>query len=813
MLAESAVRVIAILREVLAGREHADWLDEDLLDELLVTTDTAFPAVAEWVRAVRARLFELDAADSSADPTLELDTATVDEFELWRLEAFDVTRRPAPRGVLLVHAVARDEPADERLFAFVRITDLTTEALERRLREAVAAIRQDRLGASRRTRPTANRVVATVVPPWRVTDAQLKGIAQGVADAAQGLELEKVLVRARLLDPGATEAIDTVVHMAIPHALGVSVGRSTPSDRPIASRTPYQQRVARLHGRGAVSPYEIVDLLVAPSARDADFPLGRFTEHDLEHEGDRLVPVERPYGHNSANLVVGLIENRTATHPEGMRRVILLGDPAKGLGALAEPECRRVIGALDLAEELDVPVEWFTVSSGAKVAMDSGTENLDWTAAALRRIIEFTQAGREINVVVVGVNVGAQAYFDAEATMLMHTRGALIMVPQGSMVLTGKQALDASGGVSAENNAGIGGFERVMGPNGQAQYWAADISAACATLFRYYETAYAGPGEARPRDRATDDPVDRDLSAEPHPTDLVPAFGTIGDVFSDEHNPDRKKPFEIRAVMRAVSDADCTPLERWAHWEGAETGIVWDTHLGGHAVTLLGIESQNRHRRGALPADGPRDWTAGTLFPGSSKKLARAINAASGNRPVVVLANLSGFDGSPESMRELQLEYGAELGRAVVNFQGPIVFCVLSRYHGGAFVVFSKRLNPAIHVVAVEGARASVLGGAPAASVVFTREVDALVALDPAVAGLTARLAEAPNAERSALRAELEAAAESIRAEATGKVAAQFDAIHTIERARSVGSIDAIVPIGRLRGHVIAQLEGRGAVQ
>ena len=40
----------------------------------------------------------------------------------------------------------------------------------------------------------------------------------------------------------------------------------------------------------------------------------------------------------------------------------------------------------------------------------------------------------------------------------------------------------------------------------------------------------------------------------------------------------------------------------------------------------------------------------------------------------MVLANLSGFDGSPESLRKLQLEYGAEIGRAVVNFDGPIVF-------------------------------------------------------------------------------------------------------------------------------------------
>ena len=83
------------------------------------------------------------------------------------------------------------------------------------------------------------------------------------------------------------------------------------------------------------------------------------------------------------------------------------------------------------------------------------------------------------------------------------------------------------------------------------------------------------------------------------------------------------------------------------------------------------------------------------LITRSSKKVARAINAASGSRPVVVLANFSGFDGSLESLRRLQLEYGAEIGRATVNFAGPIVFCVVSRYHGGAFVVFSGALTTA----------------------------------------------------------------------------------------------------------------------
>ena len=170
-------------------------------------------------------------------------------------------------------------------------------------------------------------------------------------------------------------------------------------------------------------------------------------------------------------------------------------------------------------------------------------------------------------------------------------------------------------------------------------------------------------------------------------------FRTVGEIFSAASNPDRKKPFDIRTLMRAVADQDLDVLERWAGMADAETSVVFDAHLGGRPVCLIGIESRPIARRGFPPSDGPDIWTAGTLFPRSSKKTARAINAASGNRPVVVLANLSGFDGSPDSMRNLQLEYGAEIGRAIVNFQGKIVFCVVSRYHGGAFVVFSKALN------------------------------------------------------------------------------------------------------------------------
>jgi acetyl-CoA carboxylase carboxyltransferase component len=256
-----------------------------------------------------------------------------------------------------------------------------------------------------------------------------------------------------------------------------------------------------------------------------------------------------------------------------------------------------------------------------------------------------------------------------------------------------------------------------------------------------------------------------------------------------------------------LTDQDHETLERWAEMADAETAVVVDARIGGWPVCLIGIESRPLARRGFPPADGPDPFTAGTLFPLSSKKVARAINAASGNRPVVLLANLSGFDGSPESMRRLQLEYGAEIGKAIVNFDGKVVFCVISRYHGGAFVVFSKALNDNMTVLAVEGSFASVIGGAPAATVVFARQIATRVAADPRVTALEASIAEATEQEKKAeLAGQLAEVRTSVRAEKLSALAAEFDAIHSIRRAVEVGSVDAVIPASQLRQAIAEQV-------
>ncbi|MEV6266945.1 carboxyl transferase domain-containing protein [Kribbella sp. NPDC051936] len=725
-------------------------------------------------------------------------------LNLWRLRDFRITRLDAPEDVLLYYCVARDNEADRRLvalaqvrqFAVARDEDGQVTSLphaERAISNCLEAIRRARTArGAAGAKLDMNHVWVQIWPVVNVQVDEVTALQRNIAPMTAGAGIEEVLVQGDVAAPdGSVNPV--AARFYYQHGAGVVTSIEEPPTGRLLPLDDYAQKVQRSRRRNTIYPYEVSGMVAGQG--------GSFVEHDLDDSGN-LVPVDRPKGLNKAGIIVGIVSTPTDRYPDGVTRVAMSGDPTKALGAVAEAECSRIIAALDLAERMRVPVEWYSLSAGARISMDSGTENMDWVAKALKRIVEFTQAGGEINVVVAGINVGAQPYWNAEATMLMHTKGILVMTPDSAMVLTGKQTLDFSGSVSAEDNFGIGGYDRVMGPNGQAQYWAPDLKGARDVLMTYYDHTYVVPGERGPRRAETSDPADRDVTPYPHEV-AGSDFKTIGEIFSAATNPDRKKAFDIRTLMRAVTDQDHPVLERWAGMADADTAVVQDARLGGFPVCLVGIESRSVPRRGFPPTDGPDTYTAGTLFPRSSKKVARAINSASGNRPLVVLANLSGFDGSPDSMRNLQLEYGAEIGRAMVNFRGPIVFCVVSRYHGGAFVVFSKSLNPSMTVLAVEGSFASVLGGAPAAAVVFAAEVDARTAADPRVASLAERVGEASGAERAALATELADVRTVVRAEKLGEVAAEFDRVHSIERARDVGSVDAVISARELRPKLI----------
>jgi acetyl-CoA carboxylase carboxyltransferase component len=133
-----------------------------------------------------------------------------------------------------------------------------------------------------------------------------------------------------------------------------------------------------------------------------------------------------------------------------------------------------------------------------------------------------------------------------------------------------------------------------------------------------------------------------------------------------------------------------------------------------------------------------------------------------------------------------------------VNFSGPILFLVVSRYHGGAYVVFSRALNPRLRASALEGSYASVIGGGPAAAVVFSRDVRARALADPRVAAFAKR---APGSDEA--RALYERTLAEVTLEKQAEIAQEFDAVHSVGRAQEVGSLEEIVAPASMRKYLI----------
>jgi hypothetical protein len=459
------------------------------------------------------------------------------------------------------------------------------------------------------------------------------------------------------------------------------------------------------------------------------------------------------------------------------------------MGSLTAAECDRAVAAIDLAERERLPVDWVPISAGARIAMDSGTENLDATARVARRIITFTERGGVIHVVVYGVNVGAQSYWNALATMVGRGRGVLIMTPDASMVLTGVGALAASGGVSAEDEVALGGFERIMGPNGEAQYYAPDLPAALRTLADHYRYTYVVPGRAGAPPPDTTDPPTRDVTASPYQGDATHGFATIGEIFDDATNPGRK-----RAVRHARGHAGAGRPGRRAPRALALLGRRRDDDRlrrapGRHA----GLPDRHRERepaaRGLPPAGRARVVERRHALPavveeGGSR--AERRRAATGRR--------SCWRTSPASTARPS-RCGSSSSSTAPRSRAPS-YASTARPVPRRLALSRRRLRRVLEVAEPAAPRHGAQRLLRRRSSAAARRGGRAHARGAGAGRMPTRVRAAPRGARRARRGDAGLRARARRTAmrtAQARWPAEFDAVHTVERACRVGSLDDIV--------------------
>src|SRR6185295_19002239 len=162
-----------------------------------------------------------------------------------------------------------------------------------------------------------NRVMLYIWPTIDLPLEEVWEIARRLTPLTEGLGIEQVVVSGRLPSPDGGEPVETVMRLGFEPGRGFNVRLTAPPDGPMQPLDDYTRKLMQSRRRGLVYPYELVPMLAGG---------GSFVEHDLDDTG-ALVPVDRPPGLNKAGVVVGIVSTPTARYPEGMSRVVVLGDP------------------------------------------------------------------------------------------------------------------------------------------------------------------------------------------------------------------------------------------------------------------------------------------------------------------------------------------------------------------------------------------------------------------------------------------------------------------------------------------------------
>ena len=548
---------------------------------------------------------------------------------------------PRRRTCTCTAASRAANPKDERLFAVAEVRDLTP------VRDASGRVVQLPAARARAARGARGHAPVPGAAARRTSGSSGTGSSSRstppLPALARGDPRPRRAARARDAGarprdgahrrpdprPGDGRAAETLLRIFAGDRGGVSIRWDEPTDRPLEPMAEYQQRVVQLRRRGLVHPFEIVRHARAGAAAAGGAAAARSWSTTSTPPARRSSRCSARPGRTRRTWWSASCASFTDRHPEGMRRVVLLGDPSRAMGSLAEPECRRIAAAIALAERLGVPLEWFAVSAGAKISMESGTENMDWISLVLRRIVEFTQRGGEINVVVSGHQRRRPAVLerrgdDAHA----HPRH-----PRHDARLGDGAHREGGARVLRQRlRRGQPGHRRVRPDHGAERPGAVprrerrrgDPRSSCATT----STRTSRPGERFPR-RARDRAIPRTATC-----GLVP------------HGPDGRR--RLRDGRRRVQRRE-EPGSQEAVRHPPRDGRV--RRPGPRAARALARPARRRHRGrlgrapGRLPGVPPRHRVApaaaarvrargrarssgrpGTLFPQSSKKIARALN-------------------------------------------------------------------------------------------------------------------------------------------------------------------------------------------
>jgi len=186
-------------------------------------------------------------------------------------------------------------------------------------------------------------------------------------------------------------------------------------------------------------------------------------------------------------------------------------------------------------------------------------------------------------------------------------------------------------------------------------------------------------------------------------------------------------------------------------------------------------------------------------FPDSSYKTATAIRDFNHEGlPLMILANWRGFSGGMRDMYEQILKFGSMIVDSLVAYKQPVFVYIPpnGELRGGAWVVIDQTINPDVMEMFVDPtARGGILEPSGIVEIKYRRHqiLETMARLDPEIAALNIRLANAGEQERSKIATDLKKRQELLLP-LYSKVAEHFADLHDVPaRMMAKGCISGIV--------------------
>jgi methylmalonyl-CoA decarboxylase subunit alpha len=172
---------------------------------------------------------------------------------------------------------------------------------------------------------------------------------------------------------------------------------------------------------------------------------------------------------------------------------------------------------------------------------------------------------------------------------------------------------------------------------------------------------------------------------------------------------DENKPFDIKALLSALVDADSF-LEVHPRW--AKEVVVGYARLDGRAIGI--VANQPKHK-------------GGVLFVDSADKAARFIQTANAfNIPLLFLADVPGFMIGTQVERQGIIRHGAKMISAVSEATTPKISVIVRKAYGaGLYAMAGPAFEPDC-CIALPSASIAVMGPQAAINAVYFNQLQAI---------------------------------------------------------------------------------------